>query len=323
LYSLCFSVAATTFDFAAAAAAAVAQIFLPVVRGRLSLLEELAFRFVERQSAQSVIYTEVRYSPHLLAEDGFMVGERSGGDAGVDDDEEKEGGASKANGSGQGADRSSSDRSSSPLGGVGSPKLGGASWEHVQSEHASSPPSPNSKSSSSSNNNNNSAGGYGSVADAEAVLAAVTAGLRRGERRFGVTVNQILCCLAFRPDWAVSLFSNYVYGGGGGGDNDGVGCDDDRAVSVVLMMVRCRLLFHEFPPPSACGCSLVIDLRGSPANCRCLARKNLLATFFFSPSVPAHTLLGLLFLLFSPSSSSSLCFNQPKGGRGSAGCQAP
>lgn len=35
------------------------EVFLPVVRGRLSLIEELAFRFVERQAAQSVVYTEV------------------------------------------------------------------------------------------------------------------------------------------------------------------------------------------------------------------------------------------------------------------------
>ena len=44
------------------------EVFLPVVRGRLRLIEELAFRFVERQAAQSVVYTEVRYSPHLLAD---------------------------------------------------------------------------------------------------------------------------------------------------------------------------------------------------------------------------------------------------------------
>jgi adenosine deaminase len=78
------------------------------------------------KSAQSVIYTEVRYSPHLLADGGLLVG---------------------------GADRVIS-----------------------ESEKES----------------------------ADAIVAAVTAGLRRGEEQFGVTVNQILCCLAFRPDWAVS-----------------------------------------------------------------------------------------------------------------------
>ena len=35
------------------------ECFLPVVRGRLVLLEQLAFRFVEAQAAQSVLYTEV------------------------------------------------------------------------------------------------------------------------------------------------------------------------------------------------------------------------------------------------------------------------
>merc|ERR1740121_685206 len=38
--------------------------YLPLVAGRLELLEELAFKFVGFQAASNVVYTEVRYSPH-------------------------------------------------------------------------------------------------------------------------------------------------------------------------------------------------------------------------------------------------------------------
>jgi adenosine deaminase len=43
------------------------EIFLPLVRGNLELLQELALDFVKRQAQQHVVYTEMRYSPHLLA----------------------------------------------------------------------------------------------------------------------------------------------------------------------------------------------------------------------------------------------------------------
>jgi adenosine deaminase len=43
------------------------EIFLPLVRGNLELLEQLALDFVKRQAQQHVVYTEMRYSPHLLA----------------------------------------------------------------------------------------------------------------------------------------------------------------------------------------------------------------------------------------------------------------
>ena len=43
------------------------------------------------------------------------------------------------------------------------------------------------------------------AADARKVYAAVTRGLRRGSTQFGVTVNQILCCLSFQPDWAADV----------------------------------------------------------------------------------------------------------------------
>jgi len=38
--------------------------------------------------------------------------------------------------------------------------------------------------------------------DVVAVIDAVTRGLRAGEAEFGVTVNQILCSIAWRPEWA-------------------------------------------------------------------------------------------------------------------------
>jgi len=91
-------------------------IFIPIVRGNLDLIERLAHDFVQRQALQNVIYTEVRYSPHLLAKEGDVSGTVR-----VD-------------------------------------------------------PIP--------------------------VIDAVTRGLRRGEKEYGVKVNQIFCCIAWRPDWA-------------------------------------------------------------------------------------------------------------------------
>jgi adenosine deaminase len=43
------------------------EIFSPLVRGQVKLLEENAYSFVRNQSRQNVLYTEVRYSPHFLA----------------------------------------------------------------------------------------------------------------------------------------------------------------------------------------------------------------------------------------------------------------
>ena len=45
------------------------EFFLPLVYNNFDLLEHLAFDFVQRQKEQNVIYSEVRYSPHLLAND--------------------------------------------------------------------------------------------------------------------------------------------------------------------------------------------------------------------------------------------------------------
>ena len=46
------------------------QVFVPIVQDNLTLLEKLAHDFVQGQAQQNVIYTEVRYCPHLLAKDG-------------------------------------------------------------------------------------------------------------------------------------------------------------------------------------------------------------------------------------------------------------
>jgi len=92
------------------------EIFTPIVRGNLDLIEQMAFDFCKRQAEQNIVYTEVRYSPHLLANGGTL-------------------------------------------------------------------------------------NGVGKV-DPIPVLDAVTKGLRRGEVEYGVKVNQLLCCIAWRPDWA-------------------------------------------------------------------------------------------------------------------------
>jgi adenosine deaminase len=49
------------------------EFFLPLVYNNLDLLENLAHDFVERQYEQNAIYTEVRYSPHLLAKDAHQA----------------------------------------------------------------------------------------------------------------------------------------------------------------------------------------------------------------------------------------------------------
>lgn len=50
------------------------EIFLPIVRGNLELIETLSYNFCRRQSKCNVIYSEVRYSPHLLAKGGDYNG---------------------------------------------------------------------------------------------------------------------------------------------------------------------------------------------------------------------------------------------------------
>jgi len=99
------------------------QFFTPLVRGNLSLLEAMAYDFTKRQAAQNVVYTEVRYSPHLLAT--------------------------------------------------------GASLLKTSNQ----------------------------VVDPRPVIDAITAGLRRGCLEFGITINQILCCICWRPDWAMDVVS--------------------------------------------------------------------------------------------------------------------
>jgi adenosine deaminase len=96
------------------------QMFTPLVQGNLALLEAMAYDFCQRQSAQNVIYTEVRYSPHLLAAGASLAGTE--------------------------------------------------------------------------------------IVDAGPVLDAITAGLRRGCRDYDtITVNQILCCICWRPGWAMDI----------------------------------------------------------------------------------------------------------------------
>lgn len=98
------------------------EIFLPIVRGDLDIIEHLSSDFVQRQADQNIKYTEVRYSPHLLAYGGSMT--------------------------------------------------------------------PNSMEEG--------------LVDARSVVDAVTRGLRAGERKcnYRVRVNQILCCITWRPDFA-------------------------------------------------------------------------------------------------------------------------
>ena len=89
------------------------QYFLPLVQSHLDRIERLAFDFCARQREQHVVYTEVRYSPHLLLSES---------DATVTADD---------------------------------------------------------------------------------VVQAVTRGLRRGCATYHVTVQQILCAISWRPEWAL------------------------------------------------------------------------------------------------------------------------
>lgn len=202
------------------------EVFLPVVRGRLSLIEELAFRFVERQAAQSVVYTEVesalprilsatlffpltpytpfflrlslsmawghqvRYSPHLLADGGLLVQPSS---------------ATPESAQSPTQIPTTPDEETAAV-----PARRGSHSRPVTCEPSLTRPPPLCLSS----------GWLANFAlplhlshalaqvSAEDVYEAVTRGLRRGEARFGVAVNQILCMLAFRPDWAVRALAD-------------------------------------------------------------------------------------------------------------------
>ena len=50
------------------------EIFTPIVRGNLDLIERLAHDFVKGQKRQNVVYSEVRYSPHSLAHGANISG---------------------------------------------------------------------------------------------------------------------------------------------------------------------------------------------------------------------------------------------------------
>lgn len=49
--------------------------FTPIVAGDTEALERVAYEFVEDQAIQGVIYTETRYSPHLLTADKLTPAE--------------------------------------------------------------------------------------------------------------------------------------------------------------------------------------------------------------------------------------------------------
>jgi len=104
--------------------------FLTFVQGNLPIIEELACAFVSRQAAQNVLYTEVRYSPHIMTSVGTYDGDAGANASGSDD-------------------------------------------MHAQ---------------------------------AQAVVEAVTRGLRRGcEKHPGTEITQILCFLDGKVEWIDSL----------------------------------------------------------------------------------------------------------------------
>ena len=118
------------------------EIFLPTVRQNLPFLEHLAYDFCQRQWQQNCVYTEVRYSPFLLAEN------------------------------------------------------------------------LNNTTTTSYNNDDKKKKKKPVMVTGEDVFLCITRGLRRGCREFGnnninnnhrhqrITINQILCCITWRPDWA-------------------------------------------------------------------------------------------------------------------------
>ena len=57
------------------------DVFLPIVQGQIELLEQLAYAFVHRQADMHVLYTEVRYSPHLLTAEAATYGGGDGASA--------------------------------------------------------------------------------------------------------------------------------------------------------------------------------------------------------------------------------------------------
>lgn len=69
------------------------MLFLPIVQGDLACVEALAERFVALQASQNVVYTEVRYSPHMLtaaASFGALETRGSSVGAALDDDAARE-----------------------------------------------------------------------------------------------------------------------------------------------------------------------------------------------------------------------------------------
>ncbi|KAF4649390.1 hypothetical protein FOL46_001862, partial [Perkinsus olseni] len=90
-------------------------IFTPVVQGKRGVIEEMAFKVCERQYRENVVYTELRYNPHVLAKEDSTL------------------------------------------------------------------------------------------PDARSVVEAVTAGIERGKKVFGIDMNQILCCMNLRPEVSAEI----------------------------------------------------------------------------------------------------------------------
>ena len=117
------------------------EIFLPLVRGApLTLIEELAHDFCRRQWEQHVVYTEVRYNPHLMMKDKHS---KASGSFDMGDADEPEG-----------------------------------SEVTKQEERKQA---------------------------ARDIVQAVMRGLRRGCQEYDIVVNQILCAINWRPDWAMDV----------------------------------------------------------------------------------------------------------------------
>ncbi|EER03210.1 Adenosine deaminase, putative [Perkinsus marinus ATCC 50983] len=48
-------------------------VFTPVVQGKRDVIEEMAFKVCERQYRENVVYTELRYNPHVLTKEGSSL----------------------------------------------------------------------------------------------------------------------------------------------------------------------------------------------------------------------------------------------------------
>jgi adenosine deaminase len=151
------------------------EIFLPLVRGApphfaMFLLEELAYDFCRRQWEQHIIYTEVRYCPHLL----MMMQQHH------DENEAN----NKANNKENNKDGDSLD-----------------TMKKNGDDEKSTACSDDDK------DKDNSQQQQRRQQSAREVIDAVTRGLRRGCTDFDIIVNQILCAINWRPEWAGDILA--------------------------------------------------------------------------------------------------------------------